>query len=378
LLGTVLLSSCFIRLLVKEKPGYRTVFAYALIAALASWIHLTAALVVVAHGIIWLTVVFPLPGKERATFKGPAAIAMLLAGLFSLALYSPLLATLPDWFPAPVEIPENRMAWHSIDWVLTEVWNAALIAIPGGWPVITLGALAMVAGSWAYWKQGAVFAAILLLPMLVTAMITNRYSILFPRFLFGSMVFFLLIAVRGGFVISRAVIPWLNIRQLMIIGLFVVLASAARVPAAWKPKQDFVAAAKFIDTYRADGDAVMCIYHAFEPLHDYVGLDCNQIDTLSELNSVEETHARIWILYTFPDLLGYREPDIWGKIQSEYTPVTIFGSTVGNGEISILLKLSGGDQSDQKTTPLLISSGGVGDQGFEAPVLGQSNIEPIE
>jgi hypothetical protein len=187
-----------------------------------------------------------------------------------------------------------------------------------------------------------------------------------------------LIAVRGGFVMSRAVIPWLNIRQLTVIGLIIVLASAARVPAAWKPKQDFVAAANFIDTYRTDGDAVICISHAFQPLHDYLGVDCNQIVTLSELHNVEETHARTWMLYTFHDLLSHRKPDIWREIQNDYTPVTKFGSTVGNGNIFILLKLSGDDQSDQDTSPLLISSGGIGDQGSEAPVLSPPNIESGE
>jgi mannosyltransferase len=338
LLGTVLLSSCFIRLLTIENPGYRPVFAYAVIAALTSWIHLTAALVVIAHGIIWLAVISPLPGREKTGLKVAAALGLFLAALFSLALYTPLLTRIPAEFSVIVVNPENRYAWHTIEWVLGEFWNAALNAVPGGWPIILLGILAMAGGIWAYWKQGIVSAAMLILPVLVTVIFASRHSqVFFPRFLFGSMVFFLLIAVRGGFVLSRAVLPMLNARQITIIGLAVALATFTRVPAAWKPKQDFIAAAKFINAHREPGDAVVCPTYTFLPLHDYLELDCQRAGTRIELNRVEEGHSRTWFLYTFPVPFQSRYPDVWGKVQKDYTPVTKFRSTVGGGNIVIML-----------------------------------------
>jgi hypothetical protein len=166
----------------------------------------------------------------------------------------------------------------------------------------------------------------------------SRHSqVFFPRFLFGSMVFFLLIAVRGGFVLSRAVLPMLNARQITIIGLAVALATFTRVPGAWKPKQDFIAAAKFINAHREPGDAVVCPTYTFLPLHDYLELDCQRAGTRSELNRVEEGHSRTWFLYTFPVPFQSRYPDVWGKVQKDYTPVTKFRSTVGGGNIVIML-----------------------------------------
>jgi len=351
LLGTVLLSVYFIRLLTMEKPGYRPVFTYAVIAALTSWIHLTAALVVIAHGITWLAVISPLAGKEKTGLKLAPVLGLLLAGLFSLALYAPLLTILRKTFlpkeisfsalvavSPGVVIPEHRMAWETSEWVLAEFWNAALSAVPGGWPIILLGALAMTVGIWAYLKQGIVPAAILILPVLVTLIAVARSpTVFFPRFLIGSMVFFLLIAVRGGFVLSRAVLPMLNARQVTIIGLIIALAAAGKVPSAWRPKQDFTAAAKFINANRVPGDAVVCGPHTFVSLHTYLGMDCQRAVKMSELNELEKAHSRTWFLYTIPIPFQHRSPELWSKVQNDYTLATKFRGTVVGGDIVIML-----------------------------------------
>jgi uncharacterized membrane protein len=339
LLGSVLLSSCFIRLLTMDKPGYRPVLAYAIIAALTSWIHLTAALVVIAHGIIWLAVISPPARKEKAGLKVAAAAALLLAGLFSLALYAPILTFLAESFSVRDVSLDDGIVWNTSGWVLAEFRNAAHSAVPGGWPIIILGALAIIAGVWAYLKQGLMPAAILILPVLVNLFFVDRYSqVFFPRFLFGSAVFFLLVAVRGGFVLSRAVLPMLNARQVTIIGLAIALTTATRVPGAWKPKQDFIAAAEFIRSNRVAGDAVVCFTQTYRPLHTYLGLDCRRPVNMNELNELEKAHSRTWFLYTFPVPFQGRFPDVWDKVQKEYNHVGKFSSTVGGGDIIIMLK----------------------------------------
>jgi uncharacterized membrane protein len=342
LLGAVLLSICFIRLLTMDKPRYRAVFAYAVIAALTSWIHLTAALMVIAHGVTWFAAISPFSGKEKRDLKVPAALGLLLAGLFSLALYAPLLMRLSEEFSVVVIKPELssefRTVWDTPEWVLAEFWNAALTAIPGGWLVIFLGALAMAAGIWAYLKQGIVPAAIVILPVLVTLIMVSRSNtVFFPRFMFGSMVFFLLLAVRGGYVLCRAVLPILNARQVTIIGLIIALAASTMVPGAWKPKQDFVAAAEFISSHRVPGDAVVCTAATFTPLHDYLGMDCQRVVTSNELDKLEKEHARTWLLYTLPVPFQSGFPDLWSKVQNDYTSITKFRSTVGGGDIVIML-----------------------------------------
>jgi hypothetical protein len=342
LLGTVLLSICFIRLLAMDKPGYRTVFAYAVIAALTSWIHLTAALVIIAHGITWLAVISPFPGKEKRDLKGPAALGLLLAGLFSLVLYAPLLTRLSEEFVVaviePELSPEFRTVLETPEWVLAEFWNAALTAVPGGWPVIILGILAIAVGIRAYLKQGIVPAAIVILPVLVTLILVARSNTVFwPRFTFGSLVFLLLLAVRGGYVLCRTVLPFLNARQVTIIGLIIALAAATMVPGAWKPKQDFVTAAEYISSHRVPGDAVVCAGYTFKPFHDYLGMDCQKAVTSNELDELEKEHERTWLIYTLPVPFQANSPDLWNKVQNDYISITKFRGTVGGGDIVIML-----------------------------------------
>ncbi len=63
--------------------------------ALATWVHLTAALVVIAHGIVWLAVIASPGGEKKRTLKPATGQAIVLGGLFSLVLYVPVLPAFP-------------------------------------------------------------------------------------------------------------------------------------------------------------------------------------------------------------------------------------------------------------------------------------------
>ena len=348
LLGTVLVSIFFIRLLTLEKPGYRTVLAYGIVAALATLVHLTAALVVIAHGITWLAVISGQVGKSKPDLKPAALLSMFLAGLFSMALYAPVLLTLGG--RAPVLLTLGGLYKHSVitaaepdvwttsGWVLSEFVHAMNNATPGGWPVIALVVLVIATGTWACLKRGVVVTGILILPLLVTlAFVIWFSSVIYPRFLFSSVVFFLLIAVQGGYVLSRAILPMISIRQVTVIGLIVALATATMVPGAWKPKQDFAAAMAFVNERRIADDAVVCLGLTYLPLHEYLGMDCFRVLSASKLAELEQIHSRTWVVYTLPVLIQEGRPDMWSKIQKDYSPVTRFRGTLGGGDITIML-----------------------------------------
>jgi hypothetical protein len=112
------------------------------------------------------------------------------------------------------------------------------------------------------------------------------------------------------------------------------------VPAAWKPKQDFDAAAEFIAQHRSPGDAVLCMIGTGVPLQTYLGVDCAAfVRTLPELEHIEAEHERVWMIYTLPTMFEARAPDIWKRIQgSDYTKITEFAGTLNGGDIIVLLK----------------------------------------
>jgi uncharacterized membrane protein len=340
-LGAVLLSIIFIRLILRESPGFRSVLAYAVIAALATWIHLTAALVVIAHGIILLALIFGSSRKQKSDFRPAAVQAMVMAAMFSLALYSPILVELAAQIFGTEEVPEILTVWNTTGWVLEEFMRAAIKSLPGGWPLALLAALAMVAGIWSYLRQGIFVSGILFLPSLVTTFfIVSFMGLLFPRFLFGSVVFFLLTAVRGGFVLSRFALPMFTVRQVTIIGLIFALATVVMLPGVWKPKQDFAAAAEFINKQHVPGDAVACFQTTHMGLHRYLGMKCERALSVAGLIELEKTHSRTWLVYAFPIHFQGALPDVWMKVQNDYSLVTKIGGTVGGGDIIIMLKIN--------------------------------------
>jgi len=346
LLGTVLLSILFIRLITQNKPGVRPVIAYAFVAALATWVHLTSAFIVMAHGMIWLVAIASRGGKKKRDLKLATGLVIVLSGVFTLALYFPVLTQLLSQFGVvavvdPVLTQENAAVdigmWTTSDWVLSELVIAMNKAIPGGWSAIVIGVLAMTAGTISYIRQGVVAAGIVILPALVTLFfVSTMVGIIFPRFLFSSATFFLLIAVRGGFSLSAAILPILSARQVTIIGLIFVLASASMLPAAWRPKQNYPAAAAYINEQRMPGALVACGPYTSRALHDYAGLDCQPIFSDTELTELEQSQSRILFVYAFSEWVTARRRPLWDKIQQDYIDVKTIRSTVENGDIVIM------------------------------------------
>ncbi|HLF31320.1 MAG TPA: glycosyltransferase family 39 protein, partial [Xanthomonadales bacterium] len=270
LLGAVLSSILFIRLLAAARPRVGLILGYAVLAALTAWIHLTAVFVIFVHGLVWLVLAGrPNRGGQRAAVM-PTFMALLLTGLFILALYAPSFgADHNDFrnvgdgtsgFVADWEDDTGRVLSAATTWVLREYAQGLQRSIPGGWPVVTIVVVMLLTGMVSYLRQGVVVAALLLLPVVTTVLVVySRGQLLFPRFMFGSAGFLMLLAVRGGFVSAGSCFPFLSRRQVLLIGSLVALAGATLVPAAWKPKQDFIAVAEYMAQHRSPDDAVICL-----------------------------------------------------------------------------------------------------------------------
>lgn len=339
LLGSVLSSIFFVRLLALERPLRGSIISYALIAALSCWIHLLGAVMILAHGLIWLALA--LPGWRQRNLHLNVFWALVLAGLLTLLLYLPSQLSIVEEFVVVSAVGEpvsGTLRWQTLAWSISELWNGVARAFPGGWPVAMLAWLILLVGMGSWVKQGLVPAAILLLPILLTILIVlGLGDIFFPRFLVASLVFLLLIGVRGGFATCRTILPILNDRQVTSIGMLAALGSALMLPKAWQLKQDFNAAAEFINTHREANDAVICGRNVFTPLHRYLGMDCLTTPEPDLFNRLESEHSRIWFIYTIPDLIVRDSSFVWQKVQNDYTEVERIQGTVAGGDIVILL-----------------------------------------
>ena len=56
-----------------------------------------------------------------------------------------------------------------------------------------------------------------------------------------------------------------------------------------------------------------------------------------ELNQLEQAHSRTWLLFTLPARLRKYTPDVWSKINQDYSRVTRISGTVSGGDIVIML-----------------------------------------
>ncbi|MSQ97793.1 MAG: hypothetical protein EXR85_00620 [Xanthomonadales bacterium] len=351
LFGAVLASILFIRLLATASPTARLIVGYAVVAALTVWIQLTAVFVILAHGTCWLALACKPNRAGRFSAATPVFLALLLAGLFTLALYVPMFgAESNDFEPALVGVGGAEVAVKVepvptgdsvISWVLKEFAQGLQRSVPGGWPVVVIVAGVLLAGIGSYLRQGVTIAGVLLLPVLLTfAVIYFQVQYFFPRYVLGSAGFLLLFAVRGGFVAAGWCLPFLSRRSVLLIGSLMALAGTILVPAAWQPKQDFLGAARFIQEQRAAGDGVVCVTQTTFVLKVFLGMDCDGVRSLAQLTRVEALHERTWLIYTLPKSMKVFAPEILQRIRqdTDYAKIREFPGTLSDGNIIVLLK----------------------------------------
>jgi len=321
----------------KVRP--ELVLGYAAVSAFTVWTHLTASVTVLAHGIVLLLITFGRPRRLGSPTSLAILIALTLAGLFSLALYGPVLPQLASTLSGG-SAASVATEWQNPSWFVLESLRNLSQGIPGGWPAILIGTIIVLVGILSYARQSPLVLSVLLLPAaLMGILILGTGHNLWPRFFFFSAAFAVLIGVRGGVTLIRRVAPQAQAtRWELALGLIVVVFSALTVPRAWGPKQDFQAAVEYVAESRAEADAVISVDLTRYPFREYYGLDWVVVDSPAALSEIEATHPRTWVLYTFPVRLSATYPDLWDKLQAEYRTATVFPGTVGGGDIVIMVK----------------------------------------
>ena len=326
----------FLRMLRAETRGWKLPLLYAAVAALAVYTHLTAALTVVAHALVFGVRELAAVRRGRGVPAGPrrAAVAgLLLATTFSLQLYALVLPQLPQTLGGG-EGAAASVAWTSPLWLLSEMVAGLARGVPGGAISLLAVGLIGVVGLVGYARRDLTLVGLMILPALLTAiaMIATRHN-LWPRFFFASAGFAVLIGVRGVFEATRLLrLPAPRTVATAALAL-ATAASALTIPRAWGPKQDHEGAAEYVDRLLRPGDAVVVLDMTEVPFEEYLGRSYRTVRTREELLDVERAHARTWLLYSFPTRLSAEYPEIWSRLQTEYREVTSFPGTVEGGAV---------------------------------------------
>lgn len=330
---TLIGTGLFLRMCREQTASARaTALAYAAVMTLAVYAHMTAALVVVGHFLVW-TAAVAVRGRWRDAWRAAPLFAVAVAGAFSLVLYAPGLGHIAAGLDGGGE--QVDMVWKNPLWMLMETARGLARGIPGGLPAVAVAAVLPLAGLVSYAARDRVLAALMIVPAVLTAalLVATGHN-LWPRFFFFAAGFAILILIRGIFALVARQRFMPAHASATVITVILILGSTVLLPAAWGAKQDFTGARDYIESTRAPGEAVAVTGITDWVYHDFYATDFTSVEDAASLRRLTSTGERVWLVHVMPELIAALEPELWSAMQ-EFEEVATFRGTLAGGTVHI-------------------------------------------
>lgn len=338
LFATLLSSRLLLRALARERR--QDWLAYAVVAALGLWVHLTMLFVLAGHAIL---VARRLPSGGRAAWRARVVGPVLGFGgavALALLLYAPVVPSL-----LAVNATEGRdgvvAAWSSSRWVLGEVLRGLSDAFVHPWLALYAVALGC-AGALHLRRSQPVLLELLVWPVTVgIAIVVGSGHHAWPRLFFFAIGFAALIVAHGADVAGRRLARWTPAGRMpatavaAVPSLLLLVAAAAALPDAYGPKQRHAEAIAVVERSLRPGDVAVAAGPASRVLHDYYRRDWARIETAAELASVRAGAGRTFVVHTFPIQLRGRRGDVARLLEDEFTLVARLPGTLHGGEVLV-------------------------------------------
>jgi len=314
---------------------------YAIASALGMYIHLTMGFVILGQ---FLSYLLHLWDTRRNLVGGnykPLFIGFGGAGVLTLLLYLPVVGDIQGAMSRTLTGVAEM--WTSPLWTLKELFLGLSIGYSQG--AIVLAALfVFVIGVVDYFRTRRIVVELLLFGPIIGALATISLNHpLWPRFFFFVFGFVALVVVRGTIRIVKMVCKMFGVnlntsRWLeLAAGIVLVVVSAASMPFAYGPKQNFSGAREYIQQNLQPGDRVVTVNLTVVPYSQYYLTDWTPVDSQAALDQIEDQSSRTWVVYTFPQVLEVVYPDISARLKKEYTVEREFGGTLSGGTIYLAL-----------------------------------------
>jgi mannosyltransferase len=296
---------------------------YGTALALGMYTQLTMLFVAVAHFLIFLF-------YSKRTWKG-FLYGFVGSAVLTLILYAPVLTKMLHTLGE-----ESTVAiWKQPMWTFLEIARGMKEHFAGG--VVLLAAAAIfVAGLVSYFRSNPMVVALLLLPVVIGSAVTLGLGHpLWPRFFFFNFGFAVLVLVRGVLALSSlSTMNRLGSVPGTIVCLILIGISAAGVPKAYAPKQDFVAAQNFVEQNRLPGDIVGTVGRISFVYQDFYHLPFRKLDTPRDLRHAMSS-GNTWVLYIFPEDIHTLYPQVLSILESDFDLVKTFDGTLNGGTIYV-------------------------------------------
>jgi hypothetical protein len=336
LFWTLLASWALLRAL-RGAPRYWLLHAVAV--ALGAYTHVTMLFVAAAHGLVYLAALVRRRGEAWPDRWAGLAAGFLLGAVLTVELYAFMLPQMTG----TIGEASNVADWKSPVWTVLEAARGLRAGPAGG--VAVVAALAVLgAGVASYARSAPVLLHLLVAPCALGAIVVlAMHHPLWPRFFFFALGFGVLVLVRGAAAGVAALarlagaVPPLARRLGTAACLAIAAVSLATVPAAYRPKQDFDGALRFVEAHRAAGDTVVTVGLATYPYRAFFNTGWEAADTLEALRRIRARAARTWLLYTIPLHLRFERPDLMREIERDFTVVRSFAGSLGDGTIFVCL-----------------------------------------
>jgi hypothetical protein len=338
LLFTLLASWIFLRGL--HESLLRTWVLYAIVAALGVYTHITMLFVIIGHFIIYIISLFYRP---KETWPGRWIGGILgfgLTGFFTFQLYA---LVLPQIFCSVVSEKSIITAWNNPFWTILEFVKGLEVGFGGGFAAIA-ALLVFGAGTVSFMREKPVVIGLLLFPAIIcTAVVIVALNLLFPRFLFFTIGFGVLVIVRGTMLLGDMAGRLLRLRSTISVSIgtglcaVLILAAAMSVPLAYGPKQDYLGALTFVKKMKEPGDIIVTTGLAAFPYKNLYKTNWEAVETSHALKDIRSRSKRTWLLYTLPLHLQSVYPEVMDCIHEDFKVVKKFYGTLGGGTIFVCL-----------------------------------------
>lgn len=317
--------------------------------ALGMFTHVTMAFVVIAHGAVYLFMIYDAPPENRRTTCLRGLLGFAVAGLLTFQLYALVLPQMFSWQGSGVSSWQGKVAvipWKSPIWMVTELLSIFNIG-PGGGVLLMLSLIVFGIGTidFAYKKSPVILLLLVSVLVGITVIMVLR-STLVPRFFFFAAGFAVVVLVHGvmlcGTFLSRGL--HFDLAKAPLIGASlcacVIAISGTSVPRAYQPKQDYGAALEFVQQQRQPGDAILTVGLTVLPYERFYKIDWGQVNTVEELDKARSTARRTWLVYTMPVVLQASNPGILERIQNDFDAIREFPGTLNGGSVMVAIAKS--------------------------------------
>lgn len=313
---------------------------FGLAAALGVYTHLTMLFVVAGQFIVAGATWFLQRKHSQPTRVLPLVFGFGMAGLLTVLFHAPVIAQMSSVIGgSQVSVVE---AWKSPFWTVREILTGLEIGFSGA--LVGFGSMVILGvGLISFWRSYPEVIGLFILPPLIGAAITLAIGHhLWPRFFFFALGFGALILIRALFVIG----DWLaNTFRLpdkraqwfgVSASLLLVAISAASVPFAFGPKQDFDGALAFVQSQLLPDDRVVVVSLAADIYNRTYQAGWEEVKSVDQLKEIRAEANRTWFIYTFPEVAEALYPQVMDEVEANFSLVEVFWGTVRSGEIYVL------------------------------------------